>query len=610
MPGRIKPMKFSNLFGQTLREIPADADVESHKLLLRAGFIRMLGSGIFSYLHLARRSIMKIEAILRQEMDRIGGQEISMPVIHPAELWMESGRWYQVGAEMGRFKDRNDHNMVIAMTHEEVVSQLLRSEVHSYKQLPRLVYHLQTKWRDDPRPRAGLIRVREFTMKDSYSLDTDLDGLDLQYRNHYQAYFDICHRCGLEVIAVRSDTGMMGGQLAHEFMYLTPIGEDSLLLCDSCGYTANRQVACFQKTTSTPETLKPLDKVHTPGCKTIEDLAHFLDVPTSRTAKAVFFIASISEGDETKEKFVFAVIRGDMELNETKLANALQARDLRPATEEEILAVGAQPGYASPVGLLKSRDAAVEKARTPVLQIVVDDSIPNSVNLVAGANEIDTHLLNTNFPRDYAADIVTDIAAAGEGAACPDCNHPMRQARGVEVGNLFKLGTRYSDALGCTYLDRDGQQKPVIMGSYGIGVGRLLACIAEAHHDEHGLVWPITVAPFQVHLVLLRGKGSLQAQETADQLYDSLQESGMEVLYDDREESPGVKFNDADLIGCPLRVTVSERGLAQGGVEVKLRREQSKAILPLQEAKAHLGAVIQSLHDEITSRVVPVDYSN
>ena len=603
-------MKFSNLFGQTLRETPADADVESHKILLRAGFIRMLGAGIFSYLHLARRSIMKIEAILRQEMDRIGGQEISMPVIHPAELWMESGRWYQVGAEMGRFKDRNDHDMMIAMTHEEVVSQLLRSEVHSYKQLPRLVYHLQTKWRDDPRPRAGLIRVREFTMKDSYSLDTDLDGLDLQYRNHYQAYFDICHRCGLDVIAVRSDTGMMGGQLAHEFMYLTPIGEDTLLLCDSCGYTANRQVARFQKTPSHPEKLKPMEKVRTPSCKTIEDLAHFLDVPTSRTAKAVFFIASFTEGVETKEKFIFAVIRGDMELNETKLANAVRARDLRPAVEEEILAAGAQPGYASPIGLPKSRDAAQENARPPILQIVVDDSIPGSPNLVAGANEIDTHLLNTNFPRDYAADIVTDIAAAGEGAACPECGHPMRQARGVEVGNLFKLGTRYSDALGCTYLDRDGQQKPVIMGSYGIGVGRLLACIAEEHHDEHGLVWPVSVAPFQVHLVLLRGKGSLQAQETADQLYASLQESGIEVLYDDREESPGVKFNDADLIGCPLRVTVSERGLAQGGVEVKLRREQSKVILPIQEAKAHLVSVIQSLQDEITCRVVPVEYSN
>ncbi len=603
-------MKFSQLFGQTLREIPADADVESHKLMLRAGFIRMLGAGIFSYLHLARRSIMKIEAILRQEMDRIGGQEISMPVIHPAELWMESGRWYQVGAEMGRFKDRNDHNMVIAMTHEEVVSQLLRSEVHSYKQLPRLVYHLQTKWRDDPRPRAGLIRVREFTMKDSYSLDTDLDGLDFQYRNHYQAYFNIYRRCGLDVIAVRSDTGMMGGQLAHEFMYLTPIGEDTLLLCEACGYTANRQVARFQKTVSTPETLKPLEKVHTPGCKTIEDLAHFLDVPTSRTAKAVFFIATVPEGEESTEKFIFAVIRGDMELNETKLANAVRASDLRPATEEEILAVGAQAGYASPIGLLKPIDAPHEKAQTPMLQIVVDDSIPNSVNLVAGANEIDTHLLNTNFPRDYTADIVTDIAAAGEGAACPECSHPMRQARGVEVGNSFKLGTRYSDSFGCTFLDRDGQQKPVIMGSYGIGVGRLLACVAEAHHDEHGLVWPVSVAPFQVHLVLLRGKGSLQAQETADQLYASLQESGMEVLYDDREESPGVKFNDADLIGCPLRVTVSERGLAQGGVEVKLRREQSKLVLPLQEVKAHLCSVIQSLQDEITSKVVPVVYDN
>jgi prolyl-tRNA synthetase len=314
-------------------------------------------------------------------------------------------------------------------------------------------------------------------------------------------------------------------------------------------------------------------------------------------------MASIPEGEELTEKFIFAVIRGDMELNETKLANTIGARDLRPATEDEIKAIGAVPGFASPLNLVGETHASV-------LQIVVDDSIPLSPNLVAGANETDTHLLNTNYPRDYQADLVTDIAAADEGTACPECGHSLRMARGVEVGNIFKLGTRYSDSLGCTFLDRDGQQKPVIMGSYGIGVGRLLACVAEEHHDQHGLVWPITVAPFHVHLVLLRGKGTPQAEETADRLYTDLKAAGIEVLYDDRDESPGVKFNDADLIGCPVRITVSERALAQAGVEMKLRRDQEKIIVPLPEVLERLRSVIQSLRDEIVSKVTPVAYKN
>jgi prolyl-tRNA synthetase len=601
-------MKMSQLFGQTLRDNPAETEVVSHQLLMRAGFIRPLGAGIFSYLHLARRSIRKIETILRDGMDRIGGQEISMPVVQPAEVWKETGRWDQIGPEMSRFKDRNDHDMVLAMTHEEVVADLVRREVQSYKQLPRLVYHLQTKWRDDPRPRAGLIRVREFTMKDSYSLDADWDGLDMQYRLHYQAYFDIYHLCDLEVIAVNSDSGMMGGNMAHEFMYLAPIGEDTLLLCDACGYTANRQVARFQKSSAGPEELKPVDKVRTPECKSIQDLANFLGVPKSRTAKAVFFIATIPAGEAgheppiSFEQLIFAIIRGDMELNETKLTNAVGAKDLRPATEEEIKAIGAVPGFASPIGLA----LLPSTGKQPGVKVVIDDSIAASPNLVAGANEFDHHLLNTNFPRDFTASLVTDLAAADQGSACPDCGSPMRVARGVEVGNIFKLGTRYSDALGCTFLDKDGLQKPVIMGSYGIGVGRLLACVAEAHHDDHGLIWPITIAPFHVHLVLLRGKGTTQTEEIAATLYNSLVAAGIEVLYDDRNESPGIKFNDADLIGCPVRITVSERALAQGGVEMKLRREMDKEIVPRSDVLERLRSVIESLYREISLKVVPV----
>ncbi|MEZ0396333.1 MAG: proline--tRNA ligase [Anaerolineales bacterium] len=595
------PMKMSLLFGQTLRDAPADtsaklgagAEVASHQLLIRAGFIRPLGPGMFAFLPLARRSLSKIETILREEMDKLGGQEVDLPFVHPAELWQASGRWYQFGPELTRFQDRNGHDLALATAYHEVIADLARREVQSYKQLPRLVYHLAALWRDKERPRGGLLRMRAFPMFSSYSLDADRDGLERQYRAHYQACFNIFRRCGLDVIAVQSASGTMDGKPAHEFMYLTPIGEDTLLLCDACGYTANRQVARFRKPPAAPEEPRPIEKVKTPACKTIEDLANFLGVPKAKTAKAVFFMATIPDGETVTEQFVFAVIRGDMDLNETKLANAIGARDLRPATEEEIRRVGAEPGFASPVGL------RVEESNS---LIVVDDSIASSPNLVAGANQADYHLLNTNFGRDYQTDLVTDLAAAEEGAACPQCSAPLRAERGVEVGHLSQPGTRYSEALGCTFLDRDGQPKPVVMGSYGIGVGRLLACIAEAHHDEHGLVWPVSVAPFQVHLVLLRGKGTPQAEETAERLYAELQAAGIEVLYDDRDESPGVKFNDADLIGCPLRLTVSERALGQGGVEMKLRREQEKVIVPLAETPGRVQAVIQSLHAELTAR--------
>ncbi len=588
-------MRMSQLFGQTLREAPAEAEIASHQLLLRAGFIRQLATGIFSYLPLARRSLNKIENIIREEINAIGGQEMSMPVVHPAEIWQETERWYQIGSEMGRFKDKNDRDMVLAMTHEEVVADLVRKEIQSYRQLPRLIYHIQTKWRDDPRPRAGLIRVREFTMKDSYTLDADWEGLDKQYRAHYQAYFNIFHRFGLPVIAVRSDVGMMGGKLAHEYMYLTPIGEDTLLLCDACGYAANRQIARFKKAAAAPETPQPAQKVATPDSKTIEDLANLLSVPKAKTAKAVFQMAAIPQGKELVERFVFAVVRGDMEVNETKLANAIGAQELRPATEAEIIAVGAVPGYASPVGLKGAL-------------VVVDDAIPASPNLVAGANEDGYHLLNVNYGRDYSADIVTDIAAAQDGDGCPNCGGALHSVRGVEVGNIFKLGTRYSDAMGCMYLDKDGQEKPVIMGSYGIGSGRSLACVAEDHHDEMGLIWPITVAPYHVHLVTLGGREGSEVQVAADQLYQELWAAGVEVLYDDRDESPGVKFNDADLIGLPIRLTVSERALKQDSVEFKRRDSQEKALIPRWEIIARVKDEIAAMQAAIQAKVVTVPF--
>lgn len=597
-------MRMSQLFSQTLREAPAEAEMPSHKLLVRAGFIRQLAAGIYTAMPLAKRSLTKIENIMREEMNAIGGQEMTMPVIQPAELWQETGRWYQIGSEMGRFKDKNEREMVLAMTHEEVVADLARKEIHSYRQLPVLIYHIQTKWRDDPRPRAGLIRVREFTMKDSYSLDVDWVGLDRQYRNHFQAYFNIFHRCGIEVLAVKSDTGMMGGKLAHEYMYLTPYGEDTLLLCDSCHYSANRQIAHFVKQALSKENLLELEKVETPDAKTIADLADFLDIQEAQTAKAVFMIATVSEGEAVVEKFVFAILRGDMELNETKLANAIQAIELRPATEEEIEAIGAIPGYASPIGIPAKNDYL------PVIT-VVDDLIPESTNLVAGANVSGYHLLNTNYGRDYRADVIADIAAAQEGDGCPQCGKPMRTVRGVEVGNIFQLGTRYSEAMRATFQDKDGSEKPVVMGSYGIGSGRLLASVAEEHNDDWGLIWPISIAPYHVHLVMLphkKDEGTTAA--AADKLYEELQAAGLEVLFDDREESPGVKFNDADLIGLPIRVTISARGLEQDQIELK-RRDQDKSqkrLIPLAEAVASIKAVKAALEKEIQAKVVDVLY--
>jgi prolyl-tRNA synthetase len=585
-------MKFSNLFFRTLREVPSDAEVLSHQLLLRAGFIRQTGAGIFSSLHLAKRTITKIENILRQEMDKIGGQEITMPVVVPASIWKETGRWYKIGSEMGRFVDRQNRDMVLSMTHEEAVADLVRSEIQSYKQLPQLIYHIQTKWRDDPRPRAGLIRVREFTMKDSYSLDQDWAGLEKQYRAHFQAYFDIFHRCDLPVISVKSDTGMMGGKLAHEYMYLTPIGEDTLILCDQCGYTANRQVAAFKKTAISEEKLKDLEKVATPAMKTIDELSEFLGVSKAKTAKAVFMVATIAEGEEDHDELVFAVIRGDMDINETKLSNALGAKALRPAHEEEIAAIGAVPGFASPIGI---------KGVT----IVVDDSIPPSPNLVAGANETDYHYLNVNYGRDFKADIIADLSVAEEGHPCHVCGNSLTASRGVEVGNIFQLGTFYSDKLGCTYLDANGKPQPVIMGSYGIGVGRLLACVVEEHNDEFGIKWPISIAPYQVHLVGMRG-----AEEEADALYEALQSAGVEVLYDDRNERPGVKFNDADLMGLPLRLTVSKRSLESGGYEFKLRSVDGRDIIAKETAVEFIQSEIARLQSEIDATVVPVPYDN
>ena len=561
-------MRMSKLFSETLREAPNSAEVTSHQLLLRAGFIRQQAAGIFSLLPFGRRSSEKIKQIMRDEMNAIDGQEIEMPVVNSADIWKETKRYYHVGSEMGRFNDKNGRDMVLAMTHEEVVGDLLRQEVQSHKQLPMMVYHIQTKWRDDPRPRAGLIRTREFTMKDSYSLDKDMAGLEKQYQAHYDAYFRIFDRCGLPSIAVEADSGMMGGTGSHEYMYLTPIGEDTLLICDNCGNSANQQVATFQKVAADSAESLAMEKIETPDTKTIQMLADFLGVDKAQTAKAVFLMATFlpPEDDvlaEPEEKFVFATVRGDLDLSETKLSNVLKAKEMRPATEEEIIAIGGVPGYASPVGLDKDK-----------FILVADDSIVNSPNLVAGANDAGYHFINTNYGRDYEADIVTDIAAARAGDACSTCGTAYVSKRGVEIGNIFKLGTRYSADMGATFTTEDGQRAPVVMGSYGIGVGRLLACVAEEHNDDWGIIWPITIAPYHVHIVTAKG-----GEEVAEKLYTDLQAQGIEVLYDDRDARPGVKFKDADLIGVPLRITVGKKSLEQGGVELKARTEKDRELV-------------------------------
>ena len=581
-------MRASELFFHTLRDAPTEADFPSHKLLLRAGFIKGLAAGIFDYLPLGLRVKRRLEAVMREEMEAVGFQEVLLPVVQPAELWQRTGRWEAIGDDMARFRDRSERDLCLAMTHEEAMTDLVGSVVTSYRSLPVKLYQLQTKFRDEPRARGGLIRVREFTMKDGYSFHADEAGLDAFYEEVYAAYEAIFRRCGLPVVAVESDNGMMGGSGSHEFMALTPVGEDTLLLCERSDYRANRQVATFQKSVPEAETPGTLERIHTPGTTTIKSLAAFLGVPESRTAKAIFFIADRPGGENEPDgkatpPFVFAVIRGDMELNETKLANAVGARDLRPATPEEIRAVGAEPGYGSPLGVDRER-----------MVVVVDDLIPQSPNLVAGANEAEYHYQNVVYGRDFSADVVTDLVAARAGDSCPVCGALLRAERGVEVGNIFKLGTRYSERMGVTFLSSSGDAKPMVMGSYGIGPGRLMASLVEAHHDEAGIIWPVSVAPFTVILVSLASDRAPEVSSAAEALYKTLREAGIDILFDDRDERPGVKFNDADLLGIPFRLTLGAKSLARGVAELKTRRTGEMQELSLDNLVPSLQEVLEA----------------
>ena len=568
-------MRMSKMVGRRIKEDPKDAQTISHKLLIRGGYIRPVSAGIYSLLPIAKRIIAKIENIVRQEMDKIDGQEVLLPVVLPAELWEETGRYQSVGSELLRFKDRNNKDMLLGMTHEEAVVHLFRTEVSSYKQLPAMLYQIQTKYRDEARPRAGLIRVREFTMKDAYSFHESQEDLEQYYKRAHEAYVRIFKRIGMSnVVSIESNSGMMGGKVSHEFMAIAECGEDTLFLSPDGQYKANREIATSSLKFEPGEMLE-LEKVHTPGKESIEDVSEFLGLKPENTGKAVFYT------DENK-KLIFALIRGDFEVNETKLKNFLKVNELEFASDEQIRSVGAEPGFASPL------DIDLEK-----VTVVVDPSAAYTSNLVVGANEADYHIKNFNCSRDLGEVAITDIATVRAGDPCPITGAPLEEKRGIEVGNIFQLGTRYTEPMKCTFLDQNGKAKTPIMGCYGIGIGRSMASVLEECHDNWGPIWPITIAPYEVQLCALNYKKEV-VKENAEKLYVQLQNSGIEVLFDDRGEKPGFMFNDADLIGIPFRIVVSPKTIENGQVEFKRRGSKDGELVDIDN-------VIDTMNELITA---------
>ncbi len=564
MTKRKKPQKMSKMLIKTLREAPAEAELVSHALLIRAGLMKQVASGIYSYMPILYRVLRKIEQILREEMDAIDGQELNMPVAHSADLWKESGRYQANIAEMLKFKDRNNRDMVLAMTHEEVVTDIVRSMVDSYKQLPFMLYHIQTKFRDEPRARGGLIRVREFVMKDGYSFHPDINDLDVYYQRVAQAYFNIYRRSGLDdVVKVAGDSGMMGGSESHEYMFVTDSGEDRLVICRACGYAANMEVAIQDKQVVNKAAPQDIEKVYTPNAKEINSVAEFLAVESSKLLKTLIY--------KCQDEIILLALRGDMHLNEKKLAFVLKTDKFRPATEDEIREAGLVAGFVSPVGAVK-------------IKIIADDVITEEKNLVAGANEVDYHLKNVNYGRDFEADIVADIVEVQEGALCSSCSQQVEHARGIEVGNIFKLGTKYSEAFNANYSDAEGKVYPLTMGCYGIGVGRLAASVIEKFHDENGIIWPVNIAPYHVVIVPI-GKKEDEAYQVAEELAADLAGEGIETLFDDRKIRNGVKFKDIDLLGIPLRIVIGKKGLINKQVEVKWRQSEEKQMISLEDIK-------------------------
>ncbi|UTR10833.1 proline--tRNA ligase [Evansella sp. LMS18] len=544
-------MRQSTYFTPTLRDIPSDAEAKSHQLMLRAGLIRQSTSGIYSFLPLGYKVLKKVENIIREEMDRAYAQELLMPAIQPAELWKESGRWEVYGPELMRLKDRHNREFALGPTHEEVLTSIVRDEVQSYKKLPMTLYQIQTKFRDERRPRFGVLRSREFLMKDAYSFDKDFEGLDKSYEAMYNAYMKIFSRCGLDFRAVVADSGAMGGKDTHEFMVLSDIGEDTIAFSDESDFAANIEIAPvnvnYEKSV---EAEKDLEAVDTPGQKTIAEVAGFLDKPEEKLIKSVLFIVD--------EEPVLVLVRGDHEVNEIKVKHLFNAQSVEIATEAETKQyTGTVPGYIGPVKI--SED----------VKIIADQAVETIVNGVCGANKEDTHFVNVNVSRDFKVDQFADLRNIQEGDPSPDGKGTIRFKEGIEVGHVFKLGTKYSEALGAYYLDENGKSKPIVMGSYGIGVSRTVAAIVEQHHDEDGIIWPSTVAPFHIHVIPVNVKQEDQLN-LAEELYEQFRDNRYEVLLDDRKERAGVKFKDADLIGIPLRITAGKQA-SEGIVELKVR---------------------------------------
>ncbi len=572
-------MRLSNAYFRTLRETPAEAEISSHILLMRAGMIRKLASGIYGFLPLGWRSIRKIEQIIREEMDAKGGQEILMSAVQPAELWQESGRWYGYGPELWRVKDRNGRDFCLGPTHEEIFTDIVRNDVNSYRQLPLNLYQIQTKYRDEARPRFGLLRTREFIMKDSYSFDKDAEGLEKSYTDMYDAYSRIFTRCGLDFRPVEADNGAIGGSKSHEFTALSAVGESEIAYCESCDMAAtSERAACVDDATSN-EAMYETEKVYTPGTKTIEDVAAYLGLDTKQTIKALLFVVHDETGED---KYVAAFIRGDRELNMTKLVNALGIPEhaIEFADEEAMSeATGCVGGFTGPIGLHDCK-------------IVVDSELVGMKNLCAGACEVDHHIKNVNYGRDYKGDIVCDIKLIKEGYPCPVCGAPVKFARGIEVGQVFKLGTKYSESMGAYYKDENMQNHPIVMGCYGIGVSRTMAAVVEQYHDGNGIIWPMSVAPYHVIITLVSTEDETQVR-VAEDLYEGLLAAGVEVILDDRQERPGVKFKDADLLGIPVRITVG-RGASNGIVEYKMRRDAEKTEMKADDALQAAIAVVNA----------------
>ena len=565
-------MRMSKMYMKTLREVPTEAEIPSHILLLRAGMIRKLVSGVYGFLPLGWRTVKKIEDIVREEMDAKGAQEILMSAVQPAELWEESGRWSAYGPELWRIKDRNGRDFCLGPTHEEIFTDIIRDTVSSYRQLPMNLYQIQTKYRDEARPRFGLMRSREFIMKDAYSFDLDEEGLDVSYHDMYDAYSRIFTRCGLKFRPVEADSGAIGGKGSHEFTALSEVGESEIAYCESCDMAATLEKAECKDAAPSPESeaLLSLEEVSTPGTKTIEEVAGFLGLPKEKTIKALLFETFDDEGKHAE--YVAAFVRGDRDLNMTKLVNALDIPEhaIAFADEEKMgESTGAVGGFTGPVGL---HDCT----------IVVDSELPGQKNMCSGACKKDFHMINVNYGRDYEGDIVADLKVLKEGDPCPICGAPVKHTRGIEVGQVFKLRTKYSEAMGATYKDDNQQEHPIYMGCYGIGITRTMAAIIEQHHDDKGIIWPMSVAPYHVIVTLVKPDDEVQ-KEIAERIYSELTASGVEVLLDDRDERPGVKFNDADLLGIPIRITVGKLA-GEGIVEYKRRAEADKQELPVADA--------------------------